>query len=182
MEKLIGMCSLNGGNIEVWIRTNTIADMSGADSVHIMNSGDAIPSGFNNKGYIQCQVNFSTPDTNSSPILNSIEIEITPIAIEEKSKTKYRKSGLDVYPNPFMQSTQLTVDNQESTAKDCKIQIYDVVGKLVKSLPINKLSNDLITRVKWDGRNNYGKRVNNGIYFVEIKTTNYKLIKELTKI
>ncbi|MDD2889538.1 MAG: T9SS type A sorting domain-containing protein [bacterium] len=174
--------SLNTGTMEVWIRTNSTEDMYGVDSVRINNSGDTIPYSFDNKGYIQYQVKFATPTSDLTPILNSIEIEFThTIGIEEKSNIKNQISKIETYPNPFIQSTVISYSAsggfcpaQQGKDKETELRIYDISGRTVYKVDkLNKSSKSLV----WSP-----KTCPAGIYFVEVKSADYKLIKKLVKI
>jgi hypothetical protein len=66
------------------------------------------------------------------------------------------------YPNPFYQSTmiryQLPISNHTT------IKIYDMSGRLIKTLVDEKQTAGYYT-VKWDGRDNSGRKAPSGIYF-----------------
>ncbi|MDD5529084.1 MAG: T9SS type A sorting domain-containing protein [bacterium] len=182
--QVIWDASLNTGTMEVWVRTNTKEDMYevGVDSVRIMNSGDTIPDSFNNKGYIQYQVKFATPTSDLTPILNSIEIEFTPkIGIEEKSNIKNQILKIEAYPNPFVENAVISYSAsggfrsaQQEKDKETEIRIYDISGRTVYKVDkLNKSSKSLV----WSP-----KTCPAGIYFVEVKSADYKLIKKLVKI
>ena len=86
------------------------------------------------------------------------------------------------YPNPFTQETYIVfsishlADDKILNAKCC---IYDLSGRLVKSLPITEHRTP-ITEVIWDGKDESGKRVNAGIYFCRLRVNNYTVTKKLT--
>ncbi|MEC4048267.1 T9SS type A sorting domain-containing protein [Flavobacterium sp. SUN046] len=75
-----------------------------------------------------------------------------------------------VYPNPF--SKQTTIQFHLNTPKHISIMIYDESGKIVNNLISNNyISNDGNYQVSWDGKNNAGDAVADGIYI-------YKIINE----
>ena len=76
--------------------------------------------------------------------------------VEEEPKTESRKLKLEVWPNPFIQSTIVRFEDSRLQIKDCKIQVYDMVGRLVE-----ERSEEQEARI--------GKNLPAGIYFVKIK-------------
>lgn len=167
---------LNSGSIEVWIRTNTIADMFGVDSTRIMNSGDSIPDSFNDKGYIQYQLKLSTPDGTTSPVFNSINIEFAPYVNTEESKSMLCNL-LEAYPNPFFNKTVIrySVSGAKGSEliNDLQLAIYDISGRVVHKFDkLNALSGNL----NWSP-----KSCPAGVYFIKLKVHNDKMMSELVK-
>jgi hypothetical protein len=56
--------------------------------------------------------------------------------------------------------------------KPVSLNIYDLSGRVVRSFQISKSPNHQIIRLSWDGRNDAGKLVSSGIYFVKLKAGN----------
>jgi len=66
--------------------------------------------------------------------------------------------------------------------KHVVIRIYDMSGKLIKTLvDDDKLNNVVYTQV-WDGRNEDGKLVASGVYFVNIKAGNFTKTEKIVVI
>jgi len=71
------------------------------------------------------------------------------------------------YPNPF---TSTTVIMYSLPQKDwVKIQVYDVTGRVVKKF-INSIQEPGYYKIKWDGKDNFGRPLGTGVYFYRIKT------------
>lgn len=71
------------------------------------------------------------------------------------------------YPNPFSQETYFTFNLTGSAPPDeLKIRIYTVAGRLIHTLlvPVGSLRFGF-NRVYWDGRDNEGNEIANGVYF-----------------
>ena len=72
------------------------------------------------------------------------------------------------YPNPFNPETWIPY--QLSEAADISVKIYDVGGRLVRTIPIGfKPVGYYLTRERaayWDGRNETGEPVSSGVYFL----------------
>jgi hypothetical protein len=82
-----------------------------------------------------------------------------------------KKLKLENYPNPFNPQTTIsfmTTSNTENT----EISIYNINGKLVKTL-INEILPEGQYSVVWNGTDNEGQSVSSGIYLSMIKSGNY---------
>jgi hypothetical protein len=75
------------------------------------------------------------------------------------------------YPNPMTSDTYFTFEllGGNNPASYCRIKIYTVAGRLIKELPVAARIG--FNQVYWDGRDNDGENIANGIYL-------YKLIVE----
>jgi hypothetical protein len=73
-------------------------------------------------------------------------------------------TSITVFPNPFTQNLNITHQITGQTRPDLKL--YDVAGRLVKQfdLPSNASSNHII----WDGVDDHGRTVPQGVYFLRI--------------
>ena len=88
------------------------------------------------------------------------------------------------YPNPFNPSTTIefqipVVDNLPEISTSLKI--YDVSGRLVRSLVDQNLSAGYYTEF-WNGLNDIGSKVSSGIYFYTIKAGDFQDRKMMTLI
>jgi hypothetical protein len=77
------------------------------------------------------------------------------------------------YPNPFSTRTQFVFTLTGSQAPDyMKIQIMTITGKVVKEITKEELGNITIglnrTDYYWDGRDQYGNKLANGVYFYRV--------------
>jgi hypothetical protein len=79
------------------------------------------------------------------------------------------------YPNPF--SNQVTFSLELKDAGDLSIDIYDLLGRKVKS--IGELFSDPgIKTVNWNGKNDLGQKLGNGMYFAQPdKNSGLKMVK-----
>jgi hypothetical protein len=85
-------------------------------------------------------------------------------------------SNLLNYPNPFSTSTAFvfTVTGTE-VPQNIKIQILTVTGKIVREITKDELGplhiGRNITEYKWDGTDQYGQKLGNGVYLYHVVTT-----------
>lgn len=80
------------------------------------------------------------------------------------------------YPNPFTTQTQFIFTLTGSEVPDyMEIQIMNIKGTLVKQIRMDELGPINIglnrTQYKWDGRDQYGDALANGVYFYKIITS-----------
>ncbi len=164
---------LNGGAIEVWIRTNTEGDMWGTDSFKLSHSCDTIPDAFDGKGYIQYKVKFSSPTQDSTPVFKHIGINYFPSPATEEVGTRHSIS-LQVYPNPFTQKTSIRYSlNKNLTINDLRLTIHDIAGRLIREFPITD-SRLPIHEITWDAR-----KVPSGVYFAKFTDGEHNETKKL---
>ena len=85
-------------------------------------------------------------------------------------------SNLLNYPNPFSTSTAFvfTLTGSE-IPQNLKIQILTVTGKIVREITKDELGpiriGRNITEFKWDGTDQYGQKLGNGVYLYRFVTS-----------
>jgi len=77
---------------------------------------------------------------------------------------------IKIYPNPFSSFTEIEYSNPNNGKVD--IRIYDMSGRIIKTL-INETPQIGRQKVIWDGKNENGILVNNGIYFCRMVAGNH---------
>jgi hypothetical protein len=83
-------------------------------------------------------------------------------------------------PNPFNPTTVIPFDVPEGGGR-IKINIYDVHGRLVRTLIDSHLSAGRKT-VMWDAKNSRGIPVASGVYFYRLEAPNYKKSLKMTLV
>jgi hypothetical protein len=90
--------------------------------------------------------------------------------------TKPMISNLLNYPNPFSTSTAFvfTVTGSD-IPQNIRIQILTVTGKIVREITMNELGplhiGRNITEFKWNGTDQYGQKLGNGVYLYRVITS-----------
>jgi hypothetical protein len=79
-------------------------------------------------------------------------------------------------PNPFNSQTAI----RYSIPRECNVSlsIYDITGKLVKTL-VNEAMNAGVYSTSWNGNDNDGRKVGQGVYFYVLKTAGEKTQKKM---
>ena len=88
-------------------------------------------------------------------------------AVRQAEERPVFQTQLAIYPNPFSEATTIQIDH--IPAGQAKIEIYAASGQFVRRLNFSTNSSSKIA-VKWDGRDDRGRRLPNGIYFISLQT------------
>jgi len=88
----------------------------------------------------------------------------------ENSQIEETSFFLNSYPNPFRTSTTISYNISRRDAKNAKIVIYNLKGQKVKELVIlsGVEGNHSQSSIVWNGKDNFGKPVNSGIYYYRL--------------
>ncbi len=85
------------------------------------------------------------------------------------------------FPNPFNPETWIPYQLADST--DIVITIYDINGKLIRTLDLGyKPAGKYINQNRaayWNGKNDIGESVGSGVYFYTLRTNNYQIIHKM---
>ncbi|MBN2565781.1 MAG: T9SS type A sorting domain-containing protein [Candidatus Eisenbacteria bacterium] len=76
-------------------------------------------------------------------------------------------ASLSNHPNPFGQSTTVTYSLERPA--DVTLTVYDIAGHRVRSLESGRRTGGS-HEIRWDGRNDSGRQVANGTYFLKLET------------
>jgi hypothetical protein len=84
-------------------------------------------------------------------------------------------SGLTIlnvlnYPNPFSKSTKFTFQQNMEEPIDVKIKIFTIAGRLIKTIDERGINNHFV-QIDWDGKDDDGDDIANGIYLYKLTTT-----------
>ncbi|MEO0074523.1 MAG: T9SS type A sorting domain-containing protein [candidate division WOR-3 bacterium] len=91
--------------------------------------------------------------------------------IENISSLTNNHFNVNISPNPFTSKINIKNNSEINFLK-----IYDISGKLVKSFT------NASTQIIWDGENNQGQIVPNGVYLLELQSNNNKITRRVIKL
>ncbi len=80
-------------------------------------------------------------------------------------KKQIKNLKLAVHPNPFTDKIEIFLPTMEIPGCQASLEIYDVSGRIVKSFNLKSCRASLPTSVSWDGTDDKGEIVSQGIYF-----------------
>jgi hypothetical protein len=118
---------------------------------------------------------------------------------EEEVSVAPGVTQFSVHPNPFSENTLISYglagarvrDPADTHARsalstvDCgppTIVIYDLSGRVIRNLQIDKSPDQQMNEVLWDGKDSQGKAVSCGIYFCKLQTGDQKLTRKLIRL
>lgn len=122
--------------------------------------------------YLQAIVNYTPTLSDGEHFFEFITLDATgnkgdTIKYFLNVNPEFRISDLTNYPNPMRDNTSFIFNlSGEYPPSDCKIKIFSVSGRLIKT--INHIPNIGFNRVDWDGRDDDGDYIANGIYFYKL--------------
>lgn len=82
------------------------------------------------------------------------------------------------YPNPFQSRTRISYRVIAPSAVKVAVKIYNVTGQEIKTL-IDGFQPPGLSYLTWDGKNNIGQDVSNGIYLCVLTTSDYHEMKKI---
>jgi hypothetical protein len=97
---------------------------------------------------------------------------------EDFSDISYAKCGLDVYPNPFSDKLNIKCIMNPG-AKESWLKIYDVTGRVVKNFGDLSIYRSPFNQLSWNGMDDSGFRLPAGVYFVRLKSDNFKAVEKI---
>ncbi len=90
------------------------------------------------------------------------------------------------YPNPFSEKTVIRLQCPVVSVKEeLKLYVYDLTGRLVKTLLDKSLTTNyspLATAVSWNGTDSQENKVPSGIYFCRLQIGNYRETRKMMLI
>ena len=122
-------------------------------------------------GFIVDSVNYS--DFVYSSLFDCISASTLDVSEKISPTTFYLYQN---HPNPFNPVTQ--INYQLSKNSHIKIEVYDVMGNLVKTL-VNELQSPGYRSIKWNGQNFENQKVSSGVYFYSLHSELYSITKKM---
>ncbi len=119
-------------------------------------------------------------ETDSIPVKFSTFASDTSLVLTQSVST-LTNTNIYSYPNPFNPEKEYaTIRYAISEETKLTIKIYDLTNHLIRTLKDNEVEHPGEHAIFWDGRNNSGKIVANGVYLLLVEASNGH--RALTKI
>lgn len=84
------------------------------------------------------------------------------------------------YPNPFNPAT--TIQFSLPQTEKVHLAIYDIRGRLVRTLVDHDLYSQGLYTLSWDGKDNFGQQVASGIYFTKLQAGKFAATRKMTLV
>ncbi len=91
---------------------------------------------------------------------------MSPTGVETEDKPIKLNKFIRSYPNPF--SGETTIQFELDRVATASVTIYDVSGRVVKTLAVNRVWEAGSHALTWDGTSDGGSPVSSGRYFCEV--------------
>jgi len=101
-------------------------------------------------------------------------IKYSQVGVEEEVGSNKQETRLEIYQNPSRDKIDIRWQITENIERN--LIIYNATGRLIKEFHITDHS---FNRVTWDGRDNSGKKVPSGIYFLKFQAGSYIETKKI---
>ena len=130
-------------------------DISGTRGVH---DGDR---------KVEYRVEFLSAPRDSLPVFREIRINYGELSVTERRAEEFMGTGIErVYPNPFRDKLRVVYSVRERGY--VSVAVYDAAGRRVKVID-EGVKEAGRHEVYWDGRDESGRRVSSGTYFIRLK-------------
>ncbi|UCG91143.1 MAG: T9SS type A sorting domain-containing protein [candidate division WOR-3 bacterium] len=122
----------------------------------------------------------------AAPLANNRAIKFTPDppdtfpfpGADENTTVPFAGEQLVVYPNPFRKMTNISFGTGHSV-KDIELKIFDVSGRLIKNFLLPTSYSLRPAFISWDGTDDAGHKVSEGIYFVRLEETDITAMRKI---
>ncbi|MEA3475472.1 MAG: T9SS type A sorting domain-containing protein [Candidatus Cloacimonadota bacterium] len=108
---------------------------------------------------------------------NLVEVTIPCVGVNDEITDSHPILLKQNYPNPFSTSTTISFSATD-LHRSAQIKIYNIKGQLVKNFEF-RIPNSELIKVVWDGRDENGKELSNGIYFYKLSTEDKTIVKRM---
>jgi len=112
----------------------------------------------------------------SNVVMLSGGLDAGPVGVGGSVEIPSEFSVSQNYPNPFNPTT--TIEIRLPTQTDLKIQIFDILGREIRSFEYIRVPPGVHTII-WDGTNARGVPVASGVYFYRVRTNEQSAIRRM---
>jgi len=106
-----------------------------------------------------------------------IVLNYTPImSIGEEVNTEI--DNIFAYPNPFNNQTVISFYARQGQVRE--VGVYNLKGQLLRTLGFS--NSDLGFSTEWDGKDEAGHDLSNGIYLIRVESKNVNITRKVMKL
>jgi len=96
----------------------------------------------------------------------------------QNQNTNTQALFIEIFPNPFRDRVNIRC-RMEDGRWNSEVRIYDATGRLVKEFIPPTAYSSVPTVISWDGRDESGRKVRSGVYFLRLEAGGYRKTKKL---
>lgn len=122
-------------------------------------------------GRLELQINDDVLGDNTGSATVHVLYSSPPLAVDPRGETGFSELLSPAAPNPFAESTRLQFRVSERSS--VRLQVYDMAGRLVRSLLDSTSLEAGEHSVQWDGRGEDGARRAPGVYFYRLEVNGH---------
>jgi aminopeptidase N len=108
---------------------------------------------------------------------NNWVLKRTYLGVEEVAGANAGKPIYRIYPNPFRGQIKLDYNLAQGQAMD--VLIYNRAGQMVRNYSLTPKQNNYLV---WDGKDDQGKQVSAGVYFMKLETGHKTYTEKVVKL
>ena len=113
------------------------------------------------------------------PMNGHAQVDIFADELTQPTNDGKKLSKFKVAPNPFNTETNISFELDQED--QISIEIYNLNGQLIKQL-FNGIQSSGSNQLSWDGNSDDGNKLENGIYFIVLKTSDQVITKKVSLI
>jgi len=160
-----------------------ISPLGGADSIFSYRLGGCCGLRYEN-GFKTVYLSYGFEAIASLELADTVMMRIlqwfgVPVGIEEHVLSQPVSGVFLVSPNPFTNLTRISFGNVQR-AQGIELKIFDATGRLVKQWDYSTIGKS--DCIPWDGRDNSGRKLPSGVYFLKLEAGDYSATEKLLLI
>lgn len=124
----------------------------------------------------------ATDASTKADLLDSIMtfFGITTSGVEEISELIINTTNFSVHPNPFRQSVEISFVLPANI--NAELRIFDISGRIIKNFNLSGTAVNEQINVRWNGRDNTGNIIPNGVYFISLKAGSSQFLQKIISV
>ena len=84
---------------------------------------------------------------------------------------------INCYPNPFSDEVNIEINLVKDS--EVQVEVLNQMGQLVRILQTEKMMNNGVHRLKWDGKSADNQQVSTGIYHLKLTVDNSVIVRKM---
>lgn len=174
-------CKIDTSGVLIYEDSCLVENLASRDSIQVPFADWTVGSvpniSYNLTVYTQLPGDENPLNDTISMIIVSIET-----GVEEKFNTQVLPNAWQLAqnrPNPFVKNTDIRYQIPKKC--DVSLKIYNNAGQLIRIL-VNKKQKPNYYVVRWDGKDEEGRIVGSGIYFLKLEAQNFRALRKIVII